>query len=219
MEKLNKVDFHCHSTYSPDSLNQLPMLIRTAKTRGLDRLVITDPNSLQGALIAREMAPDFIIMGEEIMTDRGELLAAFVKQEIPRDLPTKKVIAMLREQDAFISVSHPFDPLRGWALRDLMEIKDLVDAVEVYNARCLREDYNIKALDFAQKYGLGWTVGSDAHTPFEIGRVSLHMPEFNDAEGLKSASRNGEVLGRLSPAWVHVLSGIKHKIYRINHPK
>lgn len=219
MEKLIKVDFHCHSDYSPDSMNRLPDLIKTARQRGLDKLVITDHNTLQGALAAKAMAPDFIIMGEEIMTDRGEILAAYVKEEIPRDLPVKKVIAMLREQGAFISVSHPFDPARGWALDDLMDIKDLVDAVEVYNARCLYENYNLKALEFAKQFGLSGTVGSDAHTPFEIGSVGLRLPDFYDAEGLKTAARLGVVEGRLSPAWVHLLSGIKHKLYRLFNPK
>jgi predicted metal-dependent phosphoesterase TrpH len=215
MEKLIKVDFHCHTNYSPDSLNRLPQLLQLARQRGLDRLVITDHNRLDGALAAKEMDPDFVIMGEEILTTRGELCASFVKEEIPRDLSPEEAIDMLRQQGAFISVSHPFDPQRGWQLEDLMEIIDKVDAVEVYNARCLNNKYNIQAVEFAMQHHLGGTVGSDAHTPFEVGKVGLFLPDFQDAEGLKAVIRQGDVQGKLSPAWVHVLSGTKHKLIRM----
>ena len=219
MDKRIKVDFHCHSSYSPDSINELPELIRLAKKRGLDRLVITDHNCLRGALAAKNMDPDFIIVGEEIMTDRGEILAAFVQKEIPRGLEPKKVIGMLREQGAFISVSHPFDPHRGWKKADLMEIKDQVDAVEIFNGRCNRDVYNQTAVDFAKEFGLGGTAGSDAHIPHEVGKVGLVMPDFNDGEGLKIAARNGVVEGKLAPGWVHIISGTKHKIFRWVNPK
>ena len=57
MEKLLKVDFHCHSTYSMDSLNALPQLLKLARQRGLDRLVVTDHNCLAGAQAAKELGP------------------------------------------------------------------------------------------------------------------------------------------------------------------
>ena len=154
-------------------------------------------------------------MGEEIMTTRGELCASFVKEKIPRDLSPQKAIDLLRQQGAFISVSHPFDPQRGWDLKDLLDIKDMVDAVEIYNARCLDNKYNLKAVEFARQFDLGGTVGSDAHTPFEVGRVGVILPFFRDADELKTVIRQGYVQGKLSPAWVHLISGTRHKIYKM----
>ncbi len=118
-----------------DSLTTPQAIIAAARRSGLGRLVITDHNSIQGARIARRLAPDLVIVGEEIMTQSGELLAAFVEEEIPEGLPVKDAIQRLRQQGAFISVSHPFDRARsGFALPDLDEIAPLVDAIEVYNA-------------------------------------------------------------------------------------
>ena len=125
------------------------------------------------------------------------------------------MIDLLRQQGAFISVSHPFDPQRGWQLKDLLEIADQVDAVEIYNARCYKAEYNVQAADFAREHQLGGTVGSDAHTPFEVGRVGLDLPVFRNAAELKAVIRQGKVQGKLSSPWVHVLSGTKHKIHRI----
>jgi predicted metal-dependent phosphoesterase TrpH len=50
----------------------------------------------------------------------------------------------LKEQGAFISVSHPFDELRkgGWKEADLLEIIPHVDAIEVFNSRCMDPRFN-----------------------------------------------------------------------------
>ena len=58
------------------------------------------------------------------MTTRGELLAAFVTEEVPSGLSPQEAIQRLRSQGAFISVSHPFDVMRHghWDLPDLLEI-------------------------------------------------------------------------------------------------
>ncbi len=69
-----------------DSRVSIDELIQTAKRKHIDRVVITDHNRIDGALMAKEIAPDLIIVGEEVMTTEGELLAAFVKESIPRGL-------------------------------------------------------------------------------------------------------------------------------------
>jgi hypothetical protein len=202
-----KVDFHCHTEFSKDSLTRIPDLLRVAKAAGLDRVVITDHNNLEGAKRACELAPDFFIPGEEVLTDRGELLAAFVTRAVPRGTPWREAIAQLREQGAFISVSHPFDLQRhGWPLDQLEELAGLVDALEVFNARCFNPNSNEQTRLFAEIRGLPGTAGSDAHTAGEVGGACLVLPEFSTAEGLKLAVRHGRVEGRLSSPWVHFSS-------------
>ena len=44
-----KVDFHCHTEFSKDSLTRIPDLLKAARAAGLDRVVITDHNGLEGA--------------------------------------------------------------------------------------------------------------------------------------------------------------------------
>jgi hypothetical protein len=199
-----KVEFHCHTLYSKDSLNSIDGLLRRIDRLGIDRLAITDHNSIQGALAAYELAPDRIIVGEEIKTKKGEFLAFFVREEIPRGLEPLEVIARLRDQGAFISVSHPFDLQRsGWPLPDLIEITSLVDAIEVFNARCLDGRLNDLALQYARENNLAGTVGSDAHMLREVGQATLDLPPFNDAEGLRRVIRQGKASVKLSSFWVH----------------
>ena len=74
-------EFHCHSIFSKDSLMKIPDLLQECQRKGIQRLAITDHNTIAGALVAKEIDPERVIVGEEIMTSRGELLAYFVTQE------------------------------------------------------------------------------------------------------------------------------------------
>lgn len=202
-----RVEFHCHSRYSPDSLSSARGLIDAARERGVDRLVITDHNTIRGALAAKALDPERIIVGEEILTQRGELLAAFVSEEVPAMLDPQEAIQRLRQQGAFISVSHPFDRARsGWEIQDLAAIAPQVDAIEVFNARCLHPSLNEQAAAFAQEHRLAGTVGSDAHTLAELGGATLWLPPFANADELRQAIRSGQAEARLSPFWVHLSS-------------
>jgi predicted metal-dependent phosphoesterase TrpH len=203
-----RVEFHCHTIHSEDSLTQLPDLVAAAKRRHIDRLVITDHNTITGAIEAQKIAPELIIIGEEIMTREGELLAAFVNQEIPSDLPAVEAIKLLREQGAFISVSHPFDKWRGkyWSLPDLLDILGQIDAIEVFNARCFPPYFNERASSFAHKYNILGTVGSDAHSIFELGRATMLMPEFDDVKGFRQSLNDAEFETRRSSLLVRLIS-------------
>jgi hypothetical protein len=205
---LLRVEFHCHTYRSADSLARPEALLAACRKKGVDRLVITDHNSIAGALEAHRLDPERFIVGEEIMTERGEILAAYVTEEIPRRLSPQETIRRLRDQGAFISVAHPFDVMRNghWAPDDLLAIAPLVDAIEVFNARCMQADFNSQAEQFAREHDLPGTAGSDAHAPFEVGRACLLLPPFDGADGLRAVIRQGQVSGKLSSPWVHAVS-------------
>jgi predicted metal-dependent phosphoesterase TrpH len=202
------VDFHTHTSASADSLTSAAALVLAARRRKLDRIVVTDHNSIAGALAAQALDPELVIVGEEIMTTRGEILAAFVRHEVPSGLSPQETIHNLREQGAFISVSHPFDSWRSgaWKESDLLEITAFVDAIEIFNARCMIPADNKKAQEFARHHNLSGTAGSDAHAVFEVGAACLVLPEFSNTEELRIAIREGVMKGRLSPFWVHLFS-------------
>jgi len=202
------MEFHCHTRASKDSLTDPSALLTLARRRGITHLAITDHNTTSGALEAQKIDPQLVIVGEEIMTTKGEILAAFMIEEIPAGLPPDEVIDRLREQGAFISVSHPFDSMRsgGWKESDLLDILPLVDAIEVYNSRCMRTRFNREAQDFAEKHNIPGTVGSDAHAAFEVGRSLLQLPQFNGPDELRQVIRQGVPVTRWSPPWIHLTS-------------
>jgi len=208
MTNLLRCEFHCHTIYSKDSLVTPEKLLAACNRKGIQRVVVTDHNTIAGARRAYELDPERVIIGEEILTTRGELLAFFVQEHVPPGLSPQESIQRLREQGAFISVSHPFDRLRkgAWDEANLLEIAPLVDAIEVFNARCMSPAFNQAAADFARQHNLPTTVGSDAHVLIELGKASLLLPEFRDAVGLRAVIRQGQPETSLSPPWIHFTS-------------
>jgi predicted metal-dependent phosphoesterase TrpH len=203
-----RVELHCHTIYSKDSLTTPEQLLEACERKRIDRVAVTDHNVIDGALVAYKLDPQRVIVGEEIYTSHGELLAFFVKEFIPGGLSPMETIKRLREQEAFISVSHPFDQQRGghWEESDLLEITPYIDAIETFNARCTFSRYNEEAQDFAMEHNLLETVGSDAHAVKELGTATLLIADFSDAVSFKKNLEKAEQNCRLSPFWVHFYS-------------
>ena len=202
------IEFHSHTNASKDSLTSPADLIAAARIKGIDRLIITDHNTISGARAAQALDPELVIVGEEIMTTRGEILAAFVTEEVPPHLSPAETIQRLKDQGAFISVSHPFDKFRsgGWDENDLLEILPQVDAIEVYNSRCMFPSFNRAARQFAEEHNIPGTVGSDAHAAFEVGRSLLLLEQFEGPDEMRKVIRRGIPQVRWSPPWFHLVS-------------
>lgn len=203
-----RVEFHCHTVASKDCLVSPRRLLQACRKKGIDRVAVTDHNTIQGARRAYELDPQRVIIGEEIKTEKGELLAFFVQTGVPAGLPVLEAIARLQEQNAFISLAHPMDPNRngGWTEADLEALLPYIDAIETFNSRCLSQVYNQRAAAFGQRHGLLSTVGSDAHTVFELGRATLLLPDFSDAESLRKALPWAKADCRMSSPLIHLTS-------------
>ena len=216
---LIKVDFHFHTCYSIDSQTAIESLPGLIKKSRLDILAITDHNSISGALAARKLMPDTIIVGEEVKTTRGELLVYYIEKLVPAGLTPEETIRLAREQGAVISVPHPFDVRRGgWKLQDLANIWPMIDAIEIFNSRALQRKFNDRAKAFAEAHQLPGTAGSDGHTAREMGRAYVSLPEFADAEGLRDGLKTGISTGRssgvdvlFSSTYARILKNIKFK--------
>lgn len=205
MQATITADFHTHSVYSHDSLMTPMQIVKAALQCGLGKVAITDHNSIRGGMEASEIDPDRVIVGEEIMTSSGELLGLYMTEEIPHQLSPQTTIERLRKQGAFISISHPFDNRRSlWKPQELIDLVPHVDAVEIFNARCLNNRCNEVAARFATEHGLFGTVGSDAHSVRELGGVHMTLPDFSDAKELRIALEVATVNGRLASPFVHV---------------
>ena len=101
-----KVDLHSHTIYSKDCLTRPEALIRRARAVGLDKLAVTEHNNLAGALAAKALAPDLVIVGEEIKTTEGEIIAYFVTEEVPRGLTPQATVERLRTPEGGAVVSN-----------------------------------------------------------------------------------------------------------------
>lgn len=211
---MHKVEFHCHTISSKDSLTSPQKLVETCRRKGIDRVVVTDHNSIAGALAARELDPGLVIVGEEILTAKGEILAAYVTEFVPPHLSPRETIQRLKDQGAFISVAHPFDRLRNgsWEVDDLLEILPDMDAIEVFNSRCMNPKFNRAAQVFAEKHNVPGTVGSDAHAAFELGKSLLLLEQFEGPDEMRKVIRRGIPRVKLSSPWVRLTS--RYAVFR-----
>ncbi len=204
------VELHSHTVWSKDCVVSFETVIDLCRQRGIDKIAITDHNTADGALAMQKLAPDLVIVGEEIMTNQGELLGYFMTESIPPGLTPQETIRRLRDQGAVISVSHPFDRLRkgAWDVTNLLQIIDQVDAIETFNSRCMFAEDNAKAAVFAQQNQLIGTAGSDAHSRAEYGMALMRLQPFDGASDFLAAlqAAQGESIERLSSWLVHVHS-------------
>ncbi len=214
---LIKVEFHCHTTCSRDSSNRLPQLLDAARQRGFSRLAITDHNTIRAALRARELAPDLVVVGEEVLTTGGEILAYFLEEEIPARLSPMHTIERMRAQGAFIALPHPMDRRRhGFHPDVLLELLPHVDALEVFNARCLSRGLNQRAREYALMHNMPILAGSDAHSLVELGLAFMELPAFNSAEELRAALPCARINGRLLSPLEHFKASSLIALGRLN---
>jgi len=203
-----KIELHTHTCYSKDCLTPLDKFIAECRRKGLDRVAVTDHNTTAGAFKLKAMAPDLIIVGEEIKTDSGEIIAYFLTEEVPMGLPVRETIARVRDQGGVVGVSHPADRLRKEAmgLDRLEPIVEWVDALEVFNARCLYASDNAAARDFAFRHSKIGFAGSDAHTLVELGRATVSLEPFDSPETFLHSLRAAQLNTQLSSPLIHFAS-------------
>ncbi|MFC1943670.1 PHP-associated domain-containing protein [Chloroflexota bacterium] len=203
-----KADFHIHTAYSMDCNTSLEEIISRCLETGINCIAIADHDSIEGALKMQSLAPFPVIVAEEILTPHGEIMGMFLKERIPTGLPIEQAISHIKAQGALVCLPHPFDTLRGLRL-DSKRIEELVghiDIIEVFNARSPLLRCSTKARTFARKYGIHETVGSDAHSPNEIGNTYVEMPEFNGRDDFLQALRKGKISRHRSSPLVHFSS-------------
>lgn len=166
------IDLHCHTSASFDCLADPGKVARAAGARGLTHLIVTDHDRIDGALRARDAAPDglTVIIGEEVKTTDGDLICAFLERPVPPGLSATDTIAAARDQGGLVGIPHPFDRHRGSLSRtvDLAALAPLVDWVEVHNARLLGGG-NEEATAFAREHARPGVAVSDAHSVLEVG--------------------------------------------------
>jgi predicted metal-dependent phosphoesterase TrpH len=206
---LGRADLHVH-TWCSDGRQSPEALVRAAAGR-LDVLAVTDHDTIAGALSARTFArarPELgvdVIVGEEISTLNGHLLALFVEERIPPSLSAEHTLALIHAQGGLAIAPHVFHPLR-YARRGHPPIAELlgdlpVDALEVVNnTGPFATYYDARALLANDRWRLPVTGGSDAHDARYLAS-GLTRFEGHDATALREALVHGRTHAHLNWSW------------------
>ena len=203
-----KFDMHVHTRHSKKCGWMRPeRLVEVAIERGLSGLAVTDHNTTAGALEVADLVRDEgllleVIVGEEINTDRGEVLAYFIDEEIEPG-PFEEVLSDIRRAGGISAIPHPFERIRK-GFCGVETVLEEVDAIEVLNARCL---FNRRALDLCREGEKPMLGGSDAHFYREVGRAWTEYPGDPRSSILKRKTEVGG--GVSSPAYLALTKGVK----------
>jgi hypothetical protein len=199
---------HCHTRASKDSLNPYDGILRAMDAAGIDRLVVTDHDRVDGALRLHAMAPDRIIVGEEVRTKEGpDLIGIFLTELIPKYTPLRETCERILAQGGVVYVPHPFDTRRRGGGELLEGIADLVDVVEAHNARTFKPEVNARGEAWAREHGKLLGAGSDAHTLGEIGTACVEVPPFEpNRDSFLAALASATLVRGTSPFRVTVWS-------------
>jgi len=196
------LDYHTHTYHSFDSMMKPEKILRIAKSRGLNGIVISDHNTIKGGLECEALNKDpkfKVIVASEIKTNVGDITALNIKEEITeRNFPD--VVSATKRQGGLILLVHPYHHHK------LDEINfDAIDLIEGYNAREFGEN-NLKAVALAKKMNKPVVAGSDSHLYNEIGNARTFYEDFTDlttpiSTDWKRNSIHNELMSQLVKAY------------------
>lgn len=177
-----RVDLHLHSDYSHDGQSSLEELIARCAECGLNRIALTDHNTVQGALALKKMAPELTIVGEEAKTREGEVIGLFIKNRLPPYLGPEEVMDLIHGMGGLTYVPHPLDRNRShFSAERIVELADRIDIIETYNPWC-DPAANLAAALLAADLAKVSATGSDSHAAQELGRSWMEIEEYTDPQ-------------------------------------
>jgi predicted metal-dependent phosphoesterase TrpH len=206
-------DFHAHSHYSRDSVINPRTFIDGCLRKGISCVAVTDHNEIEGAFVIEKLvreqgAPLKVVIGEEVKTAEGEIIGLFLKDWVPRDLSPEETVRAIHEQGGMAIIPHPYDIFRRSVIKpDALErVKEQVDAIEGFNCRNIMQRHDDRAKALAHGVKKPMTVGTDSHSPWELGGAWLEMDGFETPQEFIESLKSARMAGHRSLPMVHWIS-------------
>jgi len=182
MTQLSKADLHIHTVHSDGAATVPELLAHVVAKTDLRLIAVTDHDSIAGARQAAQLAREFgveVVIGEEVSTADGHLLALFIDSFLPPERPAAETIAAIHAQGGLAIAPHPFDrsvPSLGY--HGLDRPGRQLDAIEGFNAGVIwsQRSCNLAARQAARECGLPVIAGSDAHSLATVGQGYTLFP-------------------------------------------
>lgn len=192
-EQRGRADLHIHSLAS-DGVSGVTEILDHAERAGLDVIAITDHERIDAALAARVMAEargggPQVVVGEEITTRGGHLVALFIEQRIRPWGSLKSSIARVHEQGGLAIIAHPLVPYplcaSAGSIRRLLDEADPIfhpDGIEAFNPTTAGMRWGARVPKFVEQSGVAALGSSDAHRAEDIGHALTTFPGVTPAD-------------------------------------
>ena len=196
-ERLGRADLHIHTLASDGTASLVEILDHVQRNTELDVIAITDHERIDAAVAGRAMARDRglsfeVIVGEEVTTLGGHLLALWVETTIKPFRSMRSTIAEIHAQGGVAIPAHPLVPYplcaQGFMLRRLLadDARYHPDAIEAFNPTTLGRPWHARVVRFADEHHLARVGNSDAHALEAIGSGWTTFPG-RDGDALRAA--------------------------------
>lgn len=194
-----RIDLHTHSYGSPDGGLTADQYGEMLTRGGMALVAITDHGTIRTAQKIRyellSRAPHMlsrIIIGQEVMTDDGEIIGLGLTRQIPDGTSLRTAVEAIRRQKALVYVPHPFETVRhGLHEAALDSVAGMVDIVEIYNGRAIFQNRSAAAKAWAEKHNVAMAASSDAHGWIGWGRTYTTVSARPDQGSLVSLLKHG----------------------------
>jgi predicted metal-dependent phosphoesterase TrpH len=174
--RVGRADLHIHTCYSDGRPSVRAVLDHVAHRTALQVIAITDHDTIDGALAAKDLQREYpfeIIVGEEVTSREGHILALFISRRVPPRLSAAETIAAIHEQGGIAIAAHPFITAFGEPVQGVgKKFASLpFDGVEVENSTPFMYWANFRARRHNRQVVRMPEVGnSDAHIVEAIGK-------------------------------------------------
>ncbi|MFH0863888.1 MAG: PHP domain-containing protein [Candidatus Gottesmanbacteria bacterium] len=192
--ELGFADLHVHTTAS-DGLTSPADCLGLAQISGLDSLAITDHDEIEGAIEASKKAsekkiPIFVVLGTEITTAQGHLVALFINSKIPMFRSLVDTVKLIHEQRGLAVAPHvgvgiPPASIAPETISGLYKRGQWLDGIEILNPIFDRRHEN-QARDLWRKYNLAAIGASDDHYG-NVGRYAVTCYQGFVSDALRRA--------------------------------
>jgi predicted metal-dependent phosphoesterase TrpH len=199
-----RADLHLHTDFS-DGLHSPRQVVQAASQAGLQFIAVTDHDTMEGAIRAREYSlrrTDLgveVVLGEEVSTLNGHVIGLFLREFVPARLTAQRTVELIHRQGGIAILAHPFHIYTGRdsghpkAVELLADIP--FDGIETINhGDALSFWSNRKALQVMERHRLAAIGCSDAHNSRFIG---MGYTEF---EGTRPEDLRAAILARRTKA-------------------
>ena len=196
------IDFHTHTYHSYDSLMRPEKILRIAKERGLNGIIISDHDTINGGLECLRINKDTnfkVVVASEIYTSVGDITALNIREEIhERNFPD--VVRQIKKQGGLVLLVHPY---HGHKLSEIDF--SAIDLIEGFNARETYEA-NRKAGELATAHKIPIIAGSDAHIYSEIANARTWFESLNDlSKPLKTECKRNSIYAEIVSQGIKVV--------------
>jgi predicted metal-dependent phosphoesterase TrpH len=189
-----RADLHIHTVASDGTATVEAILDHVERNTDLTVIAITDHERIDAAVAARGMAADRglrteVVVGEEVTTLGGHVLALFVDRPIRPYRSIRATIAAIHDAGGLAIPAHPLVPYplcaQGWVLRRLLDDPDPAvrpDAIETFNPTTLGKPWHARVTQFADDRGLAHIGNSDAHALSAVASGWTSFPGHTAAD-------------------------------------